>query len=213
MKIDVWSDVLCPFCYIGKRKLEAALAKFPHAGEVAVTWRSFELDPSAKSDRSKTIYEYLAAKYGRSIDWARQTNANLAQQAANDGLKFDFDRVRPTNSFDAHRLLHLARARGYQPQLQEALFAAYFTHGQDVSDHGALTRLATEAGLEAGEVTKVLSGQDYGDAVRAEEAQAQSLGIRGVPAFVIDEKYLISGAQPSETLLEALNEIWSQTKA
>ena len=212
MKIDVWSDVLCPFCYIGKRKLEAALAKFPHGAQVEVTWRSFELDPSAKSDPTKSIYEYLASKYGRGIEWAKQTNANLAQQAAGDGLTFDFDRVHPTNSFDAHRLLHLARARGHQPKLQEALFAAYFTHGQNVSDHATLSALAVQAGLDAGQVTRVLSGTDYTEAVRAEEAQAQSLGIRGVPAFVVDEKYLISGAQPSEVLLEAFNEIWAQTK-
>lgn len=208
MLVEIWSDIVCPFCYIGKRRFETAMSQFTHRDQVQVVWRSFELDTDASRQDPGTIAQLLAAKYGRDIEWAKQMNANMTTQASELGLRYDFDKVVPTNSFDAHRLIYLAKKEGLQDQMAEALFSAYFTEGQDISDRETLTQIATRVGLDEKSVRTCLETQGFASDVRSDEAEARSLGITGVPAFVIDRRYLISGAQAPEVFLQALTEAW-----
>lgn len=212
MKIDIWSDIVCPWCYIGKRRLESALARFPHREEIDVIWRSFELDPSAppSGDDREPYVEHLAEKYGIPIDQAQSMIDNVSKVAAGEGLHFRFDLSRRGNSFDAHRLLHLARETGLQDQLKERFDHGTFTAGLAVSDHEELTRAAVEVGLDEVDVKEVLTSDRYADAVRADEKQAHALGISAVPFFVLDRKYGIAGAQPPELLLQALTRAWQE---
>jgi predicted DsbA family dithiol-disulfide isomerase len=209
MRIDIWSDVVCPWCYVGKRRLEAALADFPHP--VDIHWHAFELDPTAPTTRDGSYEQRLAEKYGVSVGEAGAMTARMTAAAAEDGLDFRFDIARPGNTFDAHRLLHLAELRGVQDAVKERLLRATFTEGEPVADHDALVRLVAEAGLDADEARTVLSEGTYADEVRADEEQARRLGITGVPFFVIDEKYGISGAQPADLLLQVLQRAWSES--
>jgi predicted DsbA family dithiol-disulfide isomerase len=211
MNVEIWSDVVCPWCYIGKRRFERAVASFGHAGEVTVTYRSFELDPDAPAQRTGTHAGHLASKYGMTIAQAEQANQQMTQRAAADGLEFRFDLIRGGNTFDAHRLLHLAKEHGLQPEVKERLLRATFTEGLPVADKPALVRLATEAGLPAAQVEAVLDGDAYADAVRADEQQATRYGITGVPFFVADGKYAVSGAQPPEVLLQLLRRAYDET--
>ena len=208
MRIDIWSVVVCPWCYIGKRRFEKALADFPHAGEVAVVWHSFELDPQAARSTDIPPAERLAAKYGLTVEQAQQANDRLTATAADEGLEFHLDEARSGNSFDAHRLIHLAADRGLAGQLKERLLRAYFTERVAIGDPAELRRLAVEVGLDDAEVGRVLDGEEYGEDVRADEAQAHSYGITGVPFFVVDDRYGISGAQPTELFTEALHRAW-----
>jgi predicted DsbA family dithiol-disulfide isomerase len=212
MRVEIWSDVVCPWCYVGKRRFEAALQQFEHRGDIALVWRSFELDPSAprSHDMHGTYAERLGRKYGVSVEQAQAMLDNMTNVAAGEGLEFHFELARGGNTFDAHRLLHLARARGVQDTLKERLDRATFTEGLSVSDHDELTRLAVEVGLDASEVSEVLASGAYGDDVRADEAQARAYGISGVPFFVVDGKFGISGAQAPEHLLEVLNHAWQE---
>ena len=214
LPIDVWSDIACPWCFVGKRRLEAALDKFAHKEAVDVTWRAFELDPSAPKvrDSSVSYAERLAKKYGVSVEEAQGMIANMTQVARNDGLDFHFERVRSGNTFDAHRVLHLAATKGTKAQdaMKERLLLAYMTEGEAIGEHEVLVRLAWEAGLDANEVRAMLATDRYASNVRAEERDAQQLGIRGVPFFVIGEKYAVSGAQPAELLLGALEKAWAE---
>lgn len=209
MRVEVWSDVVCPWCYIGKRRLEGALARFPQAGQVEVVWRSFELDPEAPLEPQGTLEERLAAKYGMSLAEARAANARVAGIAAGEGLRYDLAAARPGNTFDAHRLLHLAAERQLQPALKERLLRAYFSEGAPIADREALVRLAVEAGLDAAEARRVLGSDAYAEQVRADEREAAALGCQGVPFFVIDRAYGVSGAQPADLLLRVLQEAWS----
>jgi predicted DsbA family dithiol-disulfide isomerase len=195
---------VCPWCYIGKRRFERAVASFGHPDEVAVTYRSFELDPSAPAQRTGTHAEHLAHKYGMTIAQAEQANEQMTERAAADGLDFRLDLIRGGNTFDAHRLLHLASEHGLQPEMKERLMRATFTEGLPIADKPTLARLATEVGLPAAEAAAVVDGDDYADAVRADEQQAARYGITGVPFFVADGKYAVSGAQPPEVLLQLL---------
>ena len=212
MRVDIWSDVVCPWCYIGKRRFEAALAKFPHREEIDVAWRSFELDPLAEPspDRPAPYVEHLASKYGITTDRARLMIDGVVAAAAGEGLDFRFDIARRGNTFDAHRLLHLGLARGVQNELKERLDHATFTEGLPVSDHQALSEVAVQVGLDDIEVKDVLGSDLYADAVRADQAQARAYGISAVPFFVIDAKYGIAGAQPPEAMLEALQMAWRE---
>ena len=210
MKMEIWSDVVCPWCYIGKRRFERAVASFGHPGEVTVTWRSFELDPDAAANRTGTHAEHLAGKFGMTIAQAERANQQMTQRAAADGLEFRLDLSRDSNTFDAHRLLHLAKDHGLQPEVKERLLRATFTEGLPIAD-GGLMRLATEAGLPAAQVQAVLDGDAYADAVRADEQQAARYGISGVPFFVADGKYAVSGAQPPEVLLQLLRRAYDET--
>jgi predicted DsbA family dithiol-disulfide isomerase len=211
MNVEIWSDVVCPWCYIGKRRFERAVASFGHPGEVTVTYRSFELDPDASARRTGTHAEHLARKYGMTIAQAEQVSQQMTQRAAADGLEFRFDLIRDGNTFDAHRLLHLAKDHGLQQQMKERLLRATFTEGLPVADKPTLMRLATEAGLSAARVQAVLDGDTYADAVRADERQAARYGITGVPFFVADGKYAVSGAQPPEVLLQFLQRAYRET--
>lgn len=210
MNVEIWSDVVCPWCYIGKRRFERALASFDHPDEVTVTYRSFELDPDAPAERTGTHAEHLAGKYGMTTAQAEQANKQMTERAADDGLEFRFDLIRGGNTFDAHRLLHLAEDHGLQPQLKERLLRATFTEGVPIADKPTLVRLATEAGLPAAQVQAVLDGDAYADAVRADEQQAARYGISGVPFFVADGKYAVSGAQPPEVLLQLLRRAYDE---
>lgn len=204
MQIEIWSDVVCPWCFIGKRRLESALAQFDGRDDVTVRWRSFELDPGAPWERPESLDEHLAAKYGMSLPQAREFQRQMAEQAAGEGLGFRLDRARPGNSFDAHRVLHLAAERGVQDAAKERFLAAYLCEGEPVAEAETLARLAGEAGLDPDEARKVLAGDAYADAVRADEATARQLGVGGVPFFVFDRAFAVSGAQPAEVLAQAL---------
>ncbi len=206
MKIEIWSDINCPFCYMGKRNLENALQEFPQKDEVEVVWKSFELDPYAEVDPQEDLYEKLSSKYGKSREWAVEMSQNVTERAAELGLQYELDRTIPTNSLDAHRLLHLAAKNGLQDEAKERLLAAYFTEGKHIGKQETLQQIGEAIGLEATEVSNMLAGDKFKEEVRKDEAEAQKLGIRGVPFFVINRKYGISGAQPTEVLLQALQQ-------
>lgn len=217
MKVEIWSDVVCPWCHIGKRRFEAALARFPQRDQVEVEWKSFELDPGAESAAegdpvAETDYaDRLAGKYGTTRAGAQQMLDTMTAAAAGEGLDFRFDRARRANTFDAHQVIHLARERGLQDAVKERLLHAYFHQGEAVGDRAVLARLAAEAGLDADEVREVLAEQRFASAVRADEAEAHALGISGVPFFVIDRKYGLSGAQSAEQLLQVLQRAWAES--
>ena len=208
--VEIWSDIACPWCYVGKRRFEAALAEFEHRDEVRVTWRSFELDPSAPREREGDRAAHLAEKYGTTRERADEMHRHMTDVAAKDGLEFRFDIARDGNTFDAHRLLHLAAAHGAQDALKERLFRAHFTEGELPADHETLERLAVEVGLPADEVREVLATDRYATDVRADESTATALGITAVPFFVVDRAIGAVGAQPSEVLRELLEEGWEQ---
>ncbi|MDQ2758771.1 MAG: DsbA family oxidoreductase [Actinomycetota bacterium] len=210
MTVEIWSDVVCPWCYIGKRRFEGALARFARRDDVELVWRSFELDPAAAPSGAEQgrYAERLASKYGMPLDQAQGTLDAMTRTAAEEGLDFHFELARPGNTFDAHRLLHLAREHGLQDALKERLDHATFSEGSPPSDHASLRAHAVEVGLPADDVEAVLASARYADAVRADEEQARAYGISGVPFFVIDGKYGISGAQPADVVLEALERAW-----
>jgi predicted DsbA family dithiol-disulfide isomerase len=213
MRIEIWSDVVCPWCYIGKRRFEAALARFAHADEVEVIWRSFELDPRAPAERSGEMVSHLARKYGLTQAQAEASVSRLTAVAATEGLEYHLDRCRGGNTFDAHRLLHLAGERGIQDAVKERFLAAYFTEGQPIGDPDTLARLATEAGLEPGDARTVLTGDAYADAVRADEEMGRQLEITGVPCFVVDGRFAIPGAQDADMILRILERTWERSAA
>jgi predicted DsbA family dithiol-disulfide isomerase len=208
LKVEIWSDVVCPWCYIGKRRLEAAVAS--SGVPVEVTWRSFQLDPSAPRESTEDVATYLGRKYGGGREAGLAMNERVAQVAAQDGLEYHLDRVQRANTVDAHRLLHLAAEHGLQDALKERLLRAYFTEGQAVGDPAVLTALAADVGLPLERVRQVLDSQEYADDVAADQAEAQALGATGVPFFVIDRRYGVSGAQPVELFEQALRQAWSE---
>lgn len=211
MNVEICSDIACPWCYIGKRRFESALGRFEHADQVEVRWRSFELDPAAPAVRPGGVVEHLATKYGQTPAAARAMVTNIEQVAAGEDLEFHMEDTAGGNTFDAHRLLHLARERGRQDELKEGLLRAYFTDGRPVADRSALGEAAVSAGLDRAEVEAVLAGRDFAEAVRDDEEQAYALGISAVPFFVLDRKYGVPGAQPAEVLLDALRKAWTDT--
>ncbi len=204
MKVEIWSDVMCPFCYIGKRRFENALEQFPGKEHVEIEWKSFQLNPDMKTDPSKSINDFLAEHKGISVTQAKQMNDRVTAMAAEVGLQYDFDKAIAANSFDAHRLSHFAKRYGKQDAVEEALFKAYFTEGKNTADHETLVALAAEAGLNADETRAMLSGTGFADAVNNDIYEAQQVGARGVPFFVFDNTYAVSGAQPSELFLQML---------
>jgi predicted DsbA family dithiol-disulfide isomerase len=212
MRVEIWSDVVCPWCYVGKRRFEQALASFPHRDEVEVVWRSFELDPSAPAERSGSQAEHLAAKYGLSPQRAQEMLDTMTATAAVDGLDFRFDRMRGGSTFDAHRLLHLAAEHGLQGELKERLLHATFTEGAPVADQETLVALAVEVGLGEDEVRDVLRSSRFADEVRADQRDAQRFGITGVPFFVVDRTYGVSGAQPADVLRSVLDKAWQDSR-
>jgi predicted DsbA family dithiol-disulfide isomerase len=212
MRIEVWSDVVCPWCYIGKRRLERALEEFEHADAVEVVYRSFELDPAAPRRATEPVVEVLARKYGGGVENARAMMVRVTEVAAAEGLEYHLDQTLRGNTVDAHRLLHLAldeHGPRSQATLKEALLAAYFTRVEDVADAEVLRKVAVEAGLDPARVDQVLAGDEYAEAVRDDVAQARALGATGVPFFVVDRRYGVAGAQPVEVLGEVLAKAWS----
>ncbi|MEW6477478.1 MAG: DsbA family oxidoreductase [Actinomycetota bacterium] len=212
MRVEIWSDIVCPWCYVGKRNFETALAGFEHRSDVTVTWRSFELDPSAPAARDGDYATHLAKKYGLGRPQAQNMIDTMTKTGASVGLVLDFDKARPGNTFDAHRLLHLAKDRGLQDTLKERLQRATFTDGEPIGDREALHRLAVEVGLPAADVAAVLDSDAYAAAVRADEQLAMDLGISAVPFFVIDRTFGIPGAQPPDVILRALQRAWEKTE-
>jgi predicted DsbA family dithiol-disulfide isomerase len=204
MKIEIWSDVMCPFCYIGKRRFEDALQQFEHKGEIAVEWKSFQLNPDMKTDPNLNINQYLADVKGWNLDYARRMNDHVTEMAAQVGLTYDFDKAVVANSFNAHRLSHLAKKLGLGDPMEEALFKAYFTDGKNIDDKDAMTELGVSIGLNADLVKQTLDSNDFADAVKQDIAQAQYLGISGVPFFVMNNKYGVSGAQAVPVFFETL---------
>jgi len=209
MRVDIWSDVVCPWCYIGKRRLEGALAQFEHADRVEIHWRSFELDPNAPAVREGDPAARLARKYGLSIEQARAANERLTTLAAAEGLAYRMDATRPGNSFNAHRLLHLAAHHGLQDALKERLLAAFFCESQAIGDPAVLRSLAASVGLDGEEVDEVLGGEAYAAEVRADESEAAGREITGVPFFLIDGRFGVPGAQDTGTILAALRKAWA----
>jgi predicted DsbA family dithiol-disulfide isomerase len=210
MQVEIWSDVVCPWCYLGKRRFERALADFGHRDQVEVVHRSFELDPSAPPGVTTPTADMLAAKYAMSPEQAHQAQRQMEERAAADGLTFHLSGLRSGNTRDAHRLLQLAKETGQQDEMMERLQRAYFTDGESIFDHESLARLAAEAGLDPGDVSDVLASGRYTDHVETDEKMAQAIGATGVPLFVIDRKYGISGAQPPETITAVLDRAWTE---
>ena len=204
MLVEIWSDVVCPWCYIGKRRLEEALAAFPHADEVDVVYRSFELDPTAPQVGTESVAEALGRKYGGGAAGVRPMMDRVAQVAAEVGLRFDYEHATHSKTVDAHRLLHLALAEGgpaLQRELKERFLAAYFTQGRSMGDHAVLREVTVDAGLDHARVDAVLSGGEFVE-------QARAYGATGVPFFVVDRRYGVAGAQPTEVFAELLQRAW-----
>ncbi|MDQ0268480.1 DsbA family oxidoreductase [Cytobacillus purgationiresistens] len=211
MKIEVWSDFVCPFCYIGKSRLENALTNFPFKDQVEVEYKAFELQPGSPVYSGKGMNEVLAEKYGTTVEQAKQMNENIKQQASEAGLTFNFDEMKPTNTFDAHRLAKFAKEKGKEAAITEKLLYGYFTESKLISDHDVLADIAEEIGLDRKEVLDVLADNNqYANDVRIDQALAQQYQITGVPFFIINQKYAISGAQPPETFASALKQVWEE---
>lgn len=212
MKIDIWTDIVCPFCYLGRRRFEEALARFEHRDEVEVQWHSYELDRNAEAVSDVDLPSQLAAKYGTTRDDVVAQQEGLAAQGAQLGIDFRFDHARHGNTFDAHRIVHMAAEVGGDElagRAQERLMRAYFTEGIAIGDREALATLAPDLGLESAAVREMLTSDDYGNHVRSDEATAKMLGITGVPFFVLDRRYGVSGAQPTEVFERALAQAWA----
>jgi predicted DsbA family dithiol-disulfide isomerase len=206
MQVEIWSDVICPWCYIGKRRFEMALANFAQKESVTVIWRSFELDPKSPQQYPVTLEELLARKYNVSLQEAASMNARVSGLAQEIGLTYQLSKARPGNTFDAHRLLHFATSRQLGDKATERIMQAYFSESLAIGDRAALAKLAAEFGIDESEALAMLESDAYSPDVRADEARAAKYGISGVPFFVINEKVGISGAQPVETFAQALEQ-------
>ncbi len=210
LNIQIWSDIMCPFCYIGKRRIEEALQHFEHKDSVTIEWKSFQLDAGFIASPEDSMVEHLAEKYRKDKDWAQEMLDNMTQNAKNAGLDFHFEKAILANSFHAHRLLHLAKKYNLANNLEELLFKAYLTEGKNVNNLNTLTELALEVGLEAGEVQNVLHSDAFAKEVKEDIKEANSIGVQGVPFFVFDNKYAISGAQHATTFLKTLEKVWEE---
>ncbi|WP_345951683.1 DsbA family oxidoreductase [Mucilaginibacter sp. PAMB04274] len=210
MKVQIWSDVMCPFCYIGKRHFEEALSAFEHNDVVEVEWKSFQLNPALKTNPDISVYQSLADSKGWNLDYAKQLSNQVTEMAEQAGLQYNFDRAVVANSFNAHRLSHLAKKHGLGDALEERLFKAYFTDGLNIDDKEALVNISTEIGLKAEEVTAVVDSNVYADEVYQDIHEAETLNIRGVPFFVINNRYAVSGAQATEVFLNTMKTAYSE---
>lgn len=215
MKIEIWSDVMCPFCYIGKRHLEKAMDKMPFKDKVEIEWKSYQLNPDYQNENHETVYDYLSRSKGMSVDQAKQMTGQVKAMANEAELSIDFDKNIPANTFKAHQLIHFAATKNMQNQAEEALFKAHFTEGKDVSDNEVLLGIASDLGLDRAEAEEALNKETFAEAVRYDIYESQQVGVRGVPFFVLDRKYALSGAQPVETFEAALKQSfdeWSKTQ-
>lgn len=212
MKVEIWSDVMCPFCYIGKRHFEKALEGFPEHDKIEVEWKSFQLNPTMKTEPGKNINQYLAENKGWTLEQAHQANQHVTRMAKEAGLEYNMDQAVVANSFDAHRLVQLAKKAGKGDAMEERLFRAYFTEGKNIADHATLVQLAADAGLEKGPVEKTLASRDFTEEVEQDIYEARQINVRGVPYFVFNDRYAASGAQPAETFAGALQAAWKEWK-
>jgi predicted DsbA family dithiol-disulfide isomerase len=210
MEIEIWSDIMCPFCYIGKRRLEEALAKFEHAGEIQINWKSFQLNPDMPTMPGKNIIEYLAEIKGWSLEQSHEMHEHVSQMAKEVGLVYDYDKAVVANSFDAHRLIQFAKKHMKGDLAEERLFKAYFTEGKNIADQEVLKALGIEIGLDENELSQVLTSDAFAEEVQQDIYEAQQVGVRGVPFFVLNRKYGISGAQPTAIFLNALNQSYQE---
>jgi predicted DsbA family dithiol-disulfide isomerase len=210
MKIEIWSDVVCPFCYIGKRKLEKALDKFPLKDQVEIEWKSFQLNPEEKTNPSINTLEHLAQSKGWSMDQTREITSNVVEMAKEQGLEFDFEKAKVANTKNAHRLIHFAKKQGKGGEMKERLLKAYFSDGENVDDPNTLIKLGADIGLNESEIKSMLASNQFDDAVDQDIYESRLIGVRGVPFFVLDRKFGISGAQPDEVFEETLEKAWSE---
>jgi predicted DsbA family dithiol-disulfide isomerase len=212
MKVEIWSDVMCPFCYIGKRKFEEALSEFGHKDDIKVIWKSFQLNPDLKTQTDKNIYEYLAEQKGWTLEYSRNVHAQMTAKAKESNLDYNFDAVIPANSFNAHRLSHLAAQYNLQDAAEERLFKAYFTEGKNIDNPDTLVQLGVEIGLQEDKVRNMLKGDLFTAEVEQDMFEAQQIGVRGVPFFVMDRKYAVSGAQPITVFIGALERAYQEAE-
>ena len=212
LKIQIWSDIMCPFCYIGKRRIEEALNLFEHKDAVAIEWKSFQLDASFVASSDDNMVEHLAQKYGKGTDWAQGMLDNMTQNAKSAGLDFHFEKAVLANSFNAHRLLHLAKKNQLANDLEEQLFKAYLTEGKNINDNNTLKELGVSVGLNEHDIDNILISDAFANDVKQDIQNANSIGVQGVPFFVFDNKYAVSGAQPATAFLETLQKVWEEGK-
>ena len=210
MKVEIWSDVMCPFCYIGKRKFENALERFPKKDRIEIEWKSFQLNPAMKAEPGKSINDYLAEVKGWTPEYAEEVNNHVTKIASEVGLEYNMDQAVVANSFDAHRFVQFAKTKGKGDDAEEQLFKAYFTDGKNTADHETLVNLGEQIGLDASEIRELLSSNKFAEAVGKDIYEAQQVGARGVPFFVMDRKYAVSGAQQPETFFGALEKSFGE---
>jgi predicted DsbA family dithiol-disulfide isomerase len=210
MKVEIWSDVMCPFCYIGKRKFEAALAQFPQRAQVEIVWKSFQLNPDLDTDTSKSVRQSLAESKGWTLEQTDEAMSYVVNMAQSVGLTYHFDKAVVANSFDAHRFSHLAKKHGLQDEAEERLFAAYFIEGKNTADHQTLIQIGAEIGLDSSEVKNVLEAGDFAAEVQKDISEARQVGVTGVPFFVFNGKYAVSGAQDSKVFLGVLERVLAE---
>lgn len=213
MRVDIWSDVMCPFCDIGKRQFETALAAFPSRESVEVVWHSFQINPALKHQPDKDFYTYVAELKGQSRQWSIGIHESLIQTAKSVGLEFRLDQAKITNSFDAHRIIQLAKKYHLTNEVEERFFKAYFTEGALMSDHETLVKLAVEAGLPKNEVMQVLDSDQYAEDVKKDGERVQSLGASGVPFFLMDQKFAVNGSQTPAVFTEALTKAFNSWRS
>lgn len=212
MKVEIWSDVVCPFCYIGKRKFEKALEGFEAKEKVEIVWRSFQLAPDLEYVPGQSVNDYLGKRKGISTEDAKKMNDSVTAIAKEVGLEYNFDKAIINNTLDAHRLLHLAKSKGVQNELKERLFRAYYTEGANIGDADTLLQLGTEMGLAADDIRNMLQTDQYKDEVGQDQYIAQQIGVSGVPFFVFNDKYAVSGAQATEVFAQVLDRVWDEEK-
>lgn len=210
MMVEVWSDVVCPFCYLGKRRFEAALKKFADANKVELVWKSFQLYPGLQPHVKENSYQHIARMKHISYEQSAQMHEHVVNMAAGDGLHYRFDKTVVANSGDAHRLLQMAKKHGKANQAEELLFSAYLVEGKDISDKETLADIGGKTGLDKAAVKKMLDGNDYAAAVKADQDEAARLGINGVPFFVLNRRYAVSGAQPVDTFLKTIEQAYKE---
>lgn len=208
IQIEIWSDVMCPFCYIGKRKFETALTKFDNKNNVEIIWKSYLLDADLQSDDKKSIHQHLADAKGWSLDYAKEMSDYVSNMAKEAGLLYNMDQVKVANTFNAHRLIQYAKSKQKGDAAEEALFRAYFVEGKNLADIPTLQSIGEEIGLPSAELNGVLTTSAFQNEVKNDIKEAESIGVTGVPFFVIDRKYAVSGAQPVDTFLNALLKAW-----
>jgi protein disulfide-isomerase len=213
MKVEIWSDIVCPFCYIGKRHFESALKSFENANDVEIIWRSYQLDPEMpKQTNKQNVYEYLASRKGISVEQSKAMHDNVVKMASNTGLNYNFDKAVVANSYDAHRLIQLAKSKNLGDAAEESLFKAYFINGKDIADHNTLISLGREIGLEENLVKAMLESDQFSDEVDSEMYDATQVGVTGVPFFVFDDRFAVSGAQPVSVFLQTLQKAYKSQK-